>query len=201
MKSRNLVGGVILAAGRSTRMGGRSKALLPNEAGDSFVRHLVHISREAGLAPILVVGRPDQVDLRAEISGLGAVLVENPDPDRGQLSSLVVGIDAAGPVDAVMVLPVDIPVLSEHVLNVVLEAAERSDAVIVRATSGGRHGHPVLFRRVVFDELRTADPDVGARAVVRADPARVMNVEVGHSGVTLDIDTPDDYLRAFGRTP
>jgi len=57
----------------------------------------------------------------------------------------------------------------------------------------------VLFTRVVFDELRRADSSTGARSVVRADPGRVRDVEVGEAGVTIDIDTPDDYLRAFGR--
>jgi molybdenum cofactor cytidylyltransferase len=56
----------------------------------------------------------------------------------------------------------------------------------------------VLFKRAVFDELRAADPDVGARAVVRADRSRVRDVEVDDPGVALDIDTPDDYFRAFG---
>lgn len=199
MKSRNLVGGVILAAGRSSRMGGRPKALLPHEDGHNFVSHLVDIGREAGLSPMLVVGRPDQVALRVEVERLDAGFIENPEPDRGQLSSLVAGIDAAGGVDAVMVLPVDVPLLSADVLRTLLSAAERSDAVILRATSGGRHGHPVLFRRSVFDELRTADPEVGARAVVRADPARVLNVEVADPGVTIDIDTPDEYRRLYGR--
>jgi molybdenum cofactor cytidylyltransferase len=69
----------------------------------------------------------------------------------------------------------------------------------VRASYRGVHGHPVLFKRAVFDELRAADPHVGARAVVRADPARVRDVEVNDRGVTLDIDTPEDYFRAFGQ--
>lgn len=198
MKSRNLVGGVILAAGRSSRMGGRPKALLPHAPGHNFVSHLVHISHEAGLSPILVVGRPDHLELRAEVEGLQARFVENTDADRGQLSSLVAGIDAAGAVDAVMVLPVDVPLLSAGVLRTLLNAADRSDAAILRATSGGRHGHPVLFRRAVFDELRAADPEVGARAIVRADPARVLNVEVAEPGVTIDIDTPEDYRRVYG---
>jgi CTP:molybdopterin cytidylyltransferase MocA len=56
----------------------------------------------------------------------------------------------------------------------------------------------VLFKREVFDGLRTADPRLGARAVVRADPARVLDVDVGDPGVIVDIDTPEDYARLFG---
>lgn len=62
----------------------------------------------------------------------------------------------------------------------------------------GRHGHPVLFGRALFDELRRADPDVGARAVVRAEPGRVLDVEIDAPGVLRDVDWPSDYAALFG---
>ena len=61
------------------------------------------------------------------------------------------------------------------------------------------HGHPVLFKREVFAELRAADSAVGAKAVVRANAARVLDVEVDDPGVTIDVDTPADYERFFHR--
>jgi molybdenum cofactor cytidylyltransferase len=63
----------------------------------------------------------------------------------------------------------------------------------VRAVHAGRHGHPVLFGRAVFGELRHADPATGAKAVVRAHAADVLNVDVPDPGVLLDIDLPEDY--------
>jgi molybdenum cofactor cytidylyltransferase len=104
-------------------------------------------------------------------------------------------------VDAVVLLPVDVPLVTSAVIRALVEAAASTTASIVRATHRGRHGHPVLFKRAVFPELLGADEAVGARAVVRADPTRVLNVETGESGVLVDIDTPEDYARIFGHTP
>ncbi|HXG55244.1 MAG TPA: hypothetical protein VNJ03_07665, partial [Vicinamibacterales bacterium] len=73
-------------------------------------------------------------------------------------------------------------------------------AAILRATHANRHGHPVLFMREVFEELRKADPSVGAKAILRSRPDRVLNVEVDEAGVIMDVDTPADYERLFGRT-
>jgi CTP:molybdopterin cytidylyltransferase MocA len=126
----------------------------------------------------------------------------NPDPDRGQLSSLQAGLDAAVDrhgADAIMVMPVDVPLLTADGVRRLLAAAASSPSPVLRAAHGGRHGHPVIFGREVFDELRHADPAVGAKAVVHRDPARVLDVDVGDPGVTVDVDTPEDYRRAFGR--
>ena len=77
------------------------------------------------------------------------------------------------------------------------ERGDTSDraAPILRAVHQGQHGHPVIFARAVFPELRTADPAVGARQVLRRDPARVCEVAVDDAGVLRDVDEPDDYRR------
>ena len=76
----------------------------------------------------------------------------------------------------------------------------------MRATWQGRHGHPVIFGRRVFDALRHADPAVGAKAVVHAHASDLIDLEVDDPGVLHDIDGPDDYARVFnqqsdGRSP
>jgi molybdenum cofactor cytidylyltransferase len=181
---------------------GRSKALLPHLDGKTtFVAHAVGELRAAGLPVILVVGRHDDDALRAAVVQLQAEFVSNPDPDRGQLSSLVAGLEVADQTyraEAVVVLPVDVPLITAAGIRALCTRAAGGGAIL-RSASGGRHGHPVLFTREVFDELRHADPALGARSVVRADPSRVVDVEVGEPGVLVDVDTPDDYRRAFGR--
>ena len=97
----------------------------------------------------------------------------NPQPDRGQLSSLLAALDVLEneqEVQAMMVLPVDVPLISADVMRTVIAAARATTAPIVRAVHHGAHGHPVIFKRELFEELRAADPAVGAKAVVRADP-------------------------------
>ena len=197
-----LVVTVILAAGRSSRMG-RPKALLPHADGTTtFLAHGVSTCRAAGAGPVLVVGRTGDAGLRAETERLAATFVTNPDPDRGQLSSLLAGLDVAErdyAAEAIMVLPVDVPLITTPGIRALLDAATMRAEPIVRAVSGGRHGHPVIFKRAVFAELRDVDPALGARAVVRADAGRVAEVDVGSASSLIDVDTPDDYRRAFGR--
>ena len=283
------VPGVVLAGGRSSRMG-RPKALLP--AGpDSFVGRIVRTLRAGGVREVVVVAPAD--DLAARIRAALAPhappsrVVVNPDPDRGQLSSLLVGLDAvdgpgaaAGrpaadtrPVDALLVTLVDVPLVSAATVRALLDHYRRTRAPIVRparsagsrlrsagsrlrsagsglrsagsglrsagsglrsagsgpsdasayppsAGSGqrsaaadprsagsrpgrrvGRHGHPVIFDRTLFAELRCADPAAGAKPVVRAHEAQAADVIVDDPGAFTDVDTPEDYLRAFGVPP
>jgi molybdenum cofactor cytidylyltransferase len=79
---------------------------------------------------------------------------------------------------------------------VLLDRAERSPAPILRAVHQGRHGHPVLFKRAVFEALRRADPSRGAKAVMQSE--EVEDVDVADAGVAEDVDTPADYQRIRG---
>ena len=198
-----MIAAVILAAGHSSRMG-RTKALLPHRDGvTSFVRHAITQATSAGLKTVLVVGREGDVELEREVAAAGATFIANEEPDRGQLSSLLAAMDALEShhhlVDSVLVLPVDVPLVSANVLRTVVLVSDGTAAPIVRAAHLGVHGHPVVFKRQIFAELRAADPVLGAKAVVRADPSRVVDVEVNDPAVLLDVDTPADYQRLFGR--
>jgi molybdenum cofactor cytidylyltransferase len=195
--------GVILAAGRSTRFG-RSKALLPVESsGPSFVARLISRFRSASVDHVVVVGRPDDVLLQAAVAAATARFVPNLDADRGQLSSLLAAIDAIEEpaVRGVIVMPVDIPLISVDTIAAVRDAFLAGASPIARATYRGRHGHPVLFGSAVFNELRRADSNTGAKIVVRAHEGEVLDVEVDDPAVLRDVDTPQDYRDLFGRDP
>lgn len=197
-----MIAAVILAAGQASRMG-RPKALLTHrDRTTSFVRYAITQAASAGVENVLVVGREEDVALEEEVAACNARFVINPHPDRGQLSSLLAALDVLENeqgVQAMMVLPVDVPLISADVMRTVIAAGRATTAPIVRAVHHGAHGHPVIFKRELFEELRAADPAVGAKAVVRADPNRVIDVEVDDPGVISDVDTPDDYQRLFGR--
>lgn len=182
---------------------GRAKAFLPHADGSTtFLAHAIQTCHAAGIDQILVVGRSEDVPLRAEVGQLQARFVPNPHADRGQLSSVLAGMEVADrefSADAILVWPVDVPLVTAPLVRALVQRAHAGPEPIVRATSHGRHGHPVIFKREVFAELRATDPSVGARAVVRADASRVANVDVGDPAAMLDVDTPEDYHRAFGR--
>jgi molybdenum cofactor cytidylyltransferase len=187
---------IVLAAGASSRMG-RPKALL--DAGHTtFVGRILLTLRDAGVDETVVVVRPGDSAVIHEVERAGyGRPVENPRPERGQLSSLIVGVDAVdrAQVDAVLVTLVDVPLIDAATVRLLLSRALASPAPIVRAVHEGRHGHPVIFKRVLFEALRVADPAQGAKAVVRAN--RVDDVETGNAAVAQDVDTPDDYGRLF----
>jgi molybdenum cofactor cytidylyltransferase len=193
----------ILAGGDSTRM--RSpKAVLRDVAGVPFVNRIVASFYAAALADVLIVtGRHHEEVAAAVAEFTGPArprLVRNPDPSRGQLSSLWVALDACDPrTEALVVTLVDVPFLAVSTITAVVRAWERTRAPIVRPETNGRRGHPVIFDRAVFDELRQAPLEIGARAVVNAHSSEIVNQPVDDPGCIVDIDTPEEYRAAVGR--
>lgn len=182
---------------------GSPKALLRDRDGSPFVVRIVRTLGEAGLDLVTVVTSEPSHDaiVRAlAVDGLAATTscVQNPDPDRGQLSSIWVGMDAAvsPQVSGILLTLVDVPFVSSSTVRLVIEAYEGSSASIVRPADGDRHGHPVVFDRVLFEELRGADPSTGAKSVLHAHESEIVNVPVDDEGALADIDTPADYHSA-----
>jgi molybdenum cofactor cytidylyltransferase len=195
------VRGIVLAAGESIRMG-TPKALLPDGEGRLFVTRVLHTFHLAGVQDLTVVtGSRHREIVRAVAADAprGTVIrfARNPDPARGQLSSLLLGLsEAAGAgVDAVLVTLVDVPFVNVATVEAVIDAFGRTRAPIVRPARGERHGHPVLFARGLFGGLRAADPRGGAKTVVRAHAGEIVNVEVEDEGALIDLDTRDEYER------
>jgi molybdenum cofactor cytidylyltransferase len=196
-----MVPGIVLAAGASSRMG-RTKGLLPcGDSGLTFAASVLLALRQGGVDDTIVVGRAGDDALRLEVETHGGRFVENPRPDDGQLSSLVAGLNVADHpgVRGVLVTPVDVPMIAARTVAALLDAFSMSPAPIVRAVHRGRHGHPVIFSRAVFGELRRADASVGARAVVHAHATAAIDVEVDDPATLVDVDTPEDYERLFGK--
>jgi molybdenum cofactor cytidylyltransferase len=190
-----MIPGIILAAGASTRMG-RPKALLTLSDGSTFVQAVTASLIGGGVADVLIVGRPDDRGLRDEVEGLSRTrFVENARAEEGQLSSVVAGLNAADRpgVGAVLVTLVDLPLIKAETVRTLIDTFLSTHALIARTSHRGRHGHPVIFARRVFDELRHAEPQVGAKSVIRAHLPSVLDVEVDDGGVLRDIDTPEDY--------
>jgi molybdenum cofactor cytidylyltransferase len=198
-----VIAGVILAAGRSARMG-TAKPLLTVSAGETFVSRLLTTLRDGGIAAPLVVGRADDDLLRREVERRCGEYVVNPNADvGGQLSSLLAGLAAAdrGGLRGLLVVPVDAPLLTSSTVATLLAVFDATLAPVVRPRYHGRHGHPVVFARSVFADLRRADPNLGAKAVLRAYEGSIVNVDVDDPGVVGDVDTPDSYRELFGRDP
>lgn len=195
-----MIPAIVLAAGKSSRMG-RPKALLPiGSSGETFLTRILRVLRDGGITRTVVVigGDADAVRETLPRTDRSLTIVENTDYEQGQLSSLLIGLSAAEKDGAggVMVTLVDLPLISAATVRAVLDAYGRTPAAaIVRPRIGGRHGHPVIFNQSLFEELRRADPSTGAKPVVRAHAAEEVNVDVADEGAFIDVDTPEDYER------
>jgi molybdenum cofactor cytidylyltransferase len=195
------ISGIVLAGGKSSRMG-RPKALLPIGAtGETFLERVTRTLAEAGIEDIVVVVGADAAAIRATSRHVvGVRIVDNPDYERGQLTSLLAGLRVIDVTraDAVLVTLTDVPLVSVATVRALMTTQLDRGALIVRPVSSGRHGHPVIFGRPLFAELQRADPTLGAKPVVRAHASEMIEVPVDDEGAFTDIDTPDDYERVFG---
>jgi len=190
---------IVLAAGRSSRMG-RAKATLPLGESDTFLTRIVRTLLDAGVDDVVVVvgHEAEAIVSSFAASGLPARFAVNPEYDRGQLSSLIVGlgiVDRPGIVAALVTL-VDVPLVSAATVRAVIDCYRRTRAPVVRPTSGARHGHPLLIDRALFNELRAADPAGGAKSILRAHANAAGDLAVDDEGAFTDIDTVEDYRRA-----
>ncbi|MGH9319938.1 MAG: nucleotidyltransferase family protein [Vicinamibacteria bacterium] len=199
-----MIAAIILAAGESRRMG-FPKALLPYPLDDgsetTFLEHLLAVVNESRAAPIVVVLGHEAEHIRSSIASSSwgrARPVMNERYREGMLSSLRAGLDAADEpeVHGVLVLPVDHPDARTGIADRLIARFEETKRPVVIPVFQGRRGHPVLFSRAVFDELRRAPDGVGARQVVWDHQGDLLEVEVSDPGIRRDVDTPGDY-RSF----
>ncbi len=183
---------------------GSPKALLRAPDGQLFVVRIVRAFIEAGVPAVGVVTgsahEPIAGALRAAFPEWPGLAVRNPDPSRGQLSSLWTGMDAVvtESTEALLMTLVDVPMIDRAVVSAVIDAWRQSRAPIVRPAVGERHGHPVLFDRSLFAELRQAPLEAGAKAVVRRHDGRIVHVVPPDEGCLRDVDTPEDYTALGG---
>jgi molybdenum cofactor cytidylyltransferase len=193
--------GVVLAAGKSVRMGSR-KASLAIDAGDTYLTRLLRTFSEAGgLSEIVAVLGHDASAVEAELSqsGLAVRRAINPGFEAGQLSSLIVGLDAAAApnVGAILLGLVDAPLVSVRTVQAVIARYLETGAPVVRPVRGSQHGHPVLIDRALFDAIRRVDPAAGVKPVVREHVSHRGDVDVDDEGAFMDIDTPEAHERAM----
>jgi len=195
------IAAIVTAAGRSSRMG-RPKALL-DYRGQSFVARIAGELLACGVRPVVVVGAAGDRELATAAARAGARYAVNPDPDRGMLSSVLAGFEALAEdrLIAFLLWPVDYPAVRRETVAAILEAYRRARCEIVVPVHAGHRGHPVLFDRTTFADLRAAPMEVGARAVVRAHAAGRVEVEVADPAIHDDIDTPEDLARLLRDEP
>ena len=200
-----MIAALLLAAGASRRfggsgIGGEKSKLVEDLNGKPIVRWsaeaLIGASRAAD--EVIAVVPSHHASIRHALADLPVRFVVNSKPERGIASSIACGIAALAPdVEAALITLGDEPTLSRDAVTRVVRAYREGQSrgvQIVAPTYNGMPGHPTLFARSVFDELRALSGDRGAREVIDRHRGRVTILELGVAPPG-DVDTPDDLAR------
>jgi molybdenum cofactor cytidylyltransferase len=192
VKASRSIAAVVLAAGRSSRMGGPNKLLA--EIGG---RPLVRIVAEAALAsqarPVVVVTGHERERVEAALAGLPVTFVHNSHYADGLGTSLRAGIAAVpAQADGVVVCLGDMPQVDAALIDRLIAAIDPDKgALVALPTIDGKRGNPVVWSRRFFADLMAVEGDVGARHLIGRYGEAVVEVPVTGTGVLTDIDTPE----------
>ncbi|NIR31364.1 MAG: nucleotidyltransferase family protein [Gammaproteobacteria bacterium] len=205
MKSRSdrepsRVAALVLAAGRSGRMGGANKLLVP-VAGQPMLAHVVDAVQESRAVLTVVVVGYERERVAAVLRGRKVDVVANPDYARGLSASLACGVAALpSSCDAVIICLGDMPRIRAPHLDRLIEGFEDGCEICV-PTHAGRRGNPVLWARRFFPELCDLRGDVGARALLERHAAQVCEVPMADDAVLFDVDSPEGLSGLPGGGP
>ena len=194
-----MIGAIVLAAGASSRMG-RPKAALPlGRRGHTVLSMGVSALLAAGVPRVVVVAGAHPEAVRGALGARDqrVSVIDHPAWSEGQLSTLLCGLEAIEHpgLEAALVTLVDVPLVSPETVRALMREWRATGAPIVRPAQGDRHGHPVLFDRRLFVELRAADLRTGAKPVVHAHANELVNLPVADEGAFVDLDVLEDYER------
>ena len=186
------IAAVILAAGRSTRMGGPNK-LLADLGGKPMLRTVTERVLASKVSSVTVVTGHQAAEVENALAGLKVKFVRNPDFFAGLASSVKAGIAAVpANADGVVVCLGDMPRIDARLVDRLIEAfAPDRGHLIAVPVSNSRRGNPVLWSRRFFGELMKLDGDIGARNLIAAHAEAVVEVPVEGRGAFLDVDTPE----------
>ena len=204
--------GLILAAGESSRMGS-DKAMLPwpppppgaaSQPGPTLLSAAI-LAFEPFTRLVIVVAGNNAQPVGVTANACGAYMVRNPNPERGQFSSLQVGLKEAlsRGCDSAMITPVDCPPLSANSLQRLSDSFQRAlpqGIWAVAPENDGKHGHPLLVSRELIAQFLDA-PDTGnAREVLHAHAQRIAYISVPDSLEKAGLNTPEDYAALAERS-
>jgi molybdenum cofactor cytidylyltransferase len=185
------IAALVLAAGRSSRMGGPNK-LLAEIGGRPLVRIVVEAALGSRARPVVVVTGHQRERIEAALAGLAVKFVHNKDYADGLGTSLKAGIAALPPeVDGAVVCLGDMPQVASAMIDRLINAIDPDKGALVAVpTVDGKRGNPVVWSRRFFPDLMTVEGDVGARHLIGRYGEAVAEVPVSDMGVLADIDTP-----------
>jgi molybdenum cofactor cytidylyltransferase len=191
-KKQQHVAAVVLAAGRSTRMGAVNK-LIAEIGGKPLVRIAAEQALASRASPVIVVTGHERDKVEAALADLPVRVVHNPDYADGLGTSLKTGI-AAVPADAdgAIICLGDMPQVDARLIDKLLAAFDpETGALVVVPSIEGRRGNPVVWSRRFFPDLMAVQGDIGARHIIASYVEAVVEVPVAGDAALTDVDTPE----------
>ena len=190
-----MISAIILAAGRSRRMG-TQKLLLPF-GGRTVIGHIIGEVLRSPIDEVVVVVGPDSAAVADALAGMRVKIVANPDAGGEMLLSVRCGLRTLTPdCEAVLVALGDQPTITARLIGRMIEAYRAAGRGILVPVHGGRPGHPMLFSTRYREEILMCYDDVGLCGLRRAHAGDVLELPVADSSVLSDMDCPEDYRRA-----
>jgi len=197
------VAAIILAAGQSKRMGA-FKPLLPF-GKQSVIKSCIKYLEDGGVESIVVVLGHRSDDVRKHLADTSVSFAFNPDPQSEMGASIAAGVgELPSNARATLIALVDYPAIPSSVVSALI-AAWVQGSRLVKPTSNGRGGHPVLVDLSLRDELLSLNPKLGLKGLFDKQSGEVNRLEVDSPYIARDIDTWDDYralyIEVFGAEP
>ena len=188
------VAAIVLAAGRSSRMGPHNKLLQPID-GSTIIARVTSAAIASGAKPVIVVTGFEADRIEDALWGLDVMFANNPNFDEGMSGSIKTGLSALpASSDGAMILLGDMPAVEARDLKLLVGAFAGRKAICLPVCDG-RHGNPVLWGASYFAEMMRLSGDVGAKQLIAKHSEYVIEVPVASNGIFADVDTPADLAR------
>lgn len=188
------IAAIVLAAGRSSRMGPRNK-LLEIVDGKPIIVRVVDTALQSGTKPVIVVTGFEAERVANSLYGLDVTIVRNPDFEQGLSTSLRAGLPALPPdCDGAVILLGDMPQIEGADIDALIATAKDRNLICV-PINNGNEGNPILWGAAYFPEMMQLSGDAGAKQLLAKHRERIVAVPIASDRIFTDIDTPSDLAR------